>query len=136
MSSVTKLRVSSPTKLYCVYVRGNAELKLTEPRIFRLGSSFASLISPSATPTSDHLSGGLARVWVLLYTYPIRASLSDVLPSMCVWVRERTLKSESAGLGDPGIFASELKALPGNVTTSLSRAKKKRAAIFVFDERR
>ena len=30
---------------------------LTEPRIFRLGSSLFSFISLSATPTSDHLNG-------------------------------------------------------------------------------
>ena len=38
----TKLRPSLKTKLFCVIVRGNPEAILTEPRIFKLGSSLLS----------------------------------------------------------------------------------------------
>src|SRR4030095_6868814 len=65
-----KLRVSFTAILFCVYVRGNADAILNEPRIFRLGSAFASFISPSATPTSDQLNGACAPVVVLVRTKP------------------------------------------------------------------
>ena len=74
-----KLTASLKTKLFWVMVRGNPEAMLTEPRISRLGSSLFLLISPSATPTSDHLNGVLAAVLALVWTYPILASLSQAL---------------------------------------------------------
>src|ERR1700759_206529 len=64
----TTLRSSLAMKLFCVMVRGKPEAILTEPRICKLGSSLLLLISPSATPTSDHLNGVMAPVLVCVRT--------------------------------------------------------------------
>ena len=83
-----KVRSSLNTKLFWVIVRGNLEAMLAEPTILRLGSSLLWLISPSATPTSDHLNGVTASVLVFVRTYPIRASLSTVAERGCIGERE------------------------------------------------
>src|SRR5690348_11072923 len=49
---------------------------LTEPRMFKLGSSSLLFMLPSATPMSDHLNGASARVVVRVRTNPIFASFS------------------------------------------------------------
>jgi len=86
-----KVRSSLNTKLFWVIVCGNLEAMLAEPTMLRLGSSLLWLISPSATPTSDHLNGVTASVLVFVHTYPIRASLSNALLKEDVSARENTV---------------------------------------------